>query len=239
VSPHRRGAPVDHTPVRLLHSCAEGAAFSGLSQSRLVSSDLRSFWQHPGPVVRDDLDDIGGGVEDVPDHPSRATPPSRGCRGRRARPSGPLRRHVREIHPRGLRLRKSVRHVGCRRLPGLRDHPPGLRADLWPCPLLPREGHFLQVVPLARSRGCARKACGRIQAGRLGSVGDSEVGRVTSLRVEDCEGSPPVSQYGFGSYATLSRFFLALPLGWASAPNSLDLSWRGRWVRTKAPSMVI
>jgi hypothetical protein len=41
------------------------------------------------------------------------------------------------------------------------------------------------------------------------------------------------------SYATPSRVLLGLPLGWAKAPNSLDLSWRARCVRTSWPSIVI
>jgi hypothetical protein len=36
-----------------------------------------------------------------------------------------------------------------------------------------------------------------------------------------------------------SRFPLGLPWGWASAPNSLDRSWRARCLRTRAPSKVI
>jgi hypothetical protein len=62
--------------------------------------------------------------------------------------------------------------------------------------------------------------------------------RTLTLRKTECEVSVPVSQTGFGTYATLWGL-LGLPSGWASAPNSFDLSCRALWVLTRAPSIVI
>jgi hypothetical protein len=53
-----------------------------------------------------------------------------------------------------------------------------------------------------------------------------------------CEVSGPVSRNGSGSYAT-SRALRGRPVGFASAPNSLLLSCRARWVRSTLSSCVI
>ena len=65
--------------------------------------------------------------------------------------------------------------------------------------------------------------------GRAAGRGDSSV----------CAVSVPVSRNGSGTYATSEVLLLGRPPGLFNAPNSLSLSLRARWVRSRSPSWVI
>jgi hypothetical protein len=91
------------------------------------------------------------------------------------------------------------------------------------------------VSGISRSR-CQGSAGASVkdQPGLRQASGDAGVTSITR-NTTICEVSVPVSRNDSGTYATSWLFLLGLPPGLAKAPNSLSLSCRARWVRSKEP----